>query len=51
MAQKVEWHVTIQKKLEGQSDESELEVSDSSDTESDHLSEPSHQVILSKLPQ
>ena len=27
--------------LEGQSDESELEVSDSSDTESDHLSEPS----------
>lgn len=32
---------TLRAVLEGQSDESELEVSDSSDTESDHLSEPS----------
>ena len=29
---------TLRAVLEGQSDESELEVSDSSDTESDHLS-------------
>ena len=32
---------TFRAVLEGQSDESELEVSDCSDTESDHLSEPS----------
>ena len=32
---------TLQAVLEGQSDESELEVSDSSNTESEHLSEPS----------
>ena len=33
---------TLQAVQEGQSDDSELEVSDSSNTESDHLSEPSH---------
>ena len=32
---------TLQAVQEGQSDDSELEVSDSSNTESDHLSEPS----------
>ena len=32
---------TLRAVLEGQSDESELEVSDSSDVESDHLSDPS----------
>ena len=34
---------TLHAVLEGQSDESEKEVSNSSDTESDHLSEPSDQ--------
>ena len=32
---------TLRDVLEGQSDESKLEVSDSSDVESDHLSDPS----------
>ena len=52
--QKLELYITIQRKtfravLEGQSDESELEVSDSSDIESDQLSSLQTTVILTQL--
>ena len=41
---------TLRAVLEGQSDESELEVSDSSDVESDHLSDPSDHSYTESAP-